>query len=213
MFNTPPNLNTSHPLTSPSPAGLRRLPLWYQYPLCARAPYGFVFYYGVKVFNLAVGAPCNFLVVWQIARKKSDTSTSDIFIFNLAVLDAYFCLMTPVEMVNHLLLDDPGIWYFQRLAYGVKDLAVLFLVSSQKEFTSFPPTWKVPVTLGSYRNNSKATRRGSITSRLLSRKSVSPREAKLNLLHLQILKISLKEGSAFNRFLRRNLKMNPNIRF
>lgn len=129
MFNTTPNLNTSQPLTSPSPAGLRRLPLWYQYPLCARAPYGFVFYYGVKMFNLAVGAACNVLVIWQIATKKSDASTSDIFIFNLAVLDAYFCLMTPVEMVNLLLLDHSGIWYFQRFAYGVKDLAVLFLVS------------------------------------------------------------------------------------
>lgn len=123
------DLNTSLSLNSTSPTGPRRLPLWYQYPLCAGAPYGFLFYYGIKIFNLAVGAPCNFLVIWQIATKKSDTSTSDIFIFNLAVLDAYFCLMAPVEMVNHLLLDDSRIWYFQRFGYGVKDLAVLFLVS------------------------------------------------------------------------------------
>lgn len=140
MFNTTLSLNTSH-MNSTCPAGLRRLPPWYQYPLCAVAPYGFVFYYGVKVFNLAVGTACNFLVIWQIATKKSDTSTSDIFIFNLAILDAYFCLMTPIEIVNHLLLDDSQIWYFQRFAYGVKDLAVLFLVSLiftvQKEI---PPT-------------------------------------------------------------------------
>lgn len=150
MFNTTLTLNTSPHMNSTSPAGLRRLPLWYQYPLCAGAPYGFVFYYGVKMLNLAVGTPCNFLVIWQIATKKSDTSTSDIFIFNLAVLDAYFCLMTPVEMVNHLLLDDSRIWYSQRFAYGVKDLAVLFLVSLiftvQKEFTSLPPACKVTVT-------------------------------------------------------------------
>lgn len=133
--------NSSHYINSTSPTGLH-LPLWYQYPLCAEAPYGFIFYYGVKMFNLVVGAPCNFLVIWQIATKKNDTSTSDIFIFNLAVLDAYFCLMAPVEIVNHLLLDDSRIWYFQRFAYGVKDLAVLFLVSSAftvlKGFSSLP---------------------------------------------------------------------------
>lgn len=149
MFNTTLNLNAS-PMNSTSRAGLRRLPLWYQYPLCAGAPYGFVFYYAVKMFNLAVGAPCNFLVIWQISTKKSDTCTSDIFIFNLAVLDAYFCLMTPVEMVNYLLLDDSGIWYFQRFAYGVKDLAVLFLVSLifpvHKDVTSLPPTCTLTVT-------------------------------------------------------------------
>lgn len=125
MFSTAPNLTTN----STPPADLRTPPLWYQYPVCAGTPYGFVFYYGVKMFNLVVGAPCNFLVIWQIATKKSDTCTSDIFIFNLAVLDAYFCLTTPVDLVNNLLLDDSRIWYAQRFAYGVKDLAVLFLVS------------------------------------------------------------------------------------
>ncbi|TWW58974.1 G-protein coupled receptor 35-like [Takifugu flavidus] len=128
MVHTSLNHSTSHYMNSTSPTGLHGLPLWYQYPLCAGAPYGFIFYYGVKMFNLVVGAPCNFLVIWQIATKKSDASTSDIFIFNLAVLDTYFCLMTPVELVNHLLLDDSRIWYFQRFAYGLKDLAVLFLV-------------------------------------------------------------------------------------
>ncbi|XP_026215401.1 P2Y purinoceptor 1-like [Anabas testudineus] len=101
---------------------------WYEFPECAVAPYAFVFYYVVKVLNLAVGTPCNVLVMWQIATKKTDTSTSDIFIFNLALLDAYFCVMTPVEMVNRILLDDSRIWYFQRFAYGIKDVAPLFLM-------------------------------------------------------------------------------------
>ncbi|KAI4893899.1 hypothetical protein NFI96_013424 [Prochilodus magdalenae] len=102
-------------------------PPWYQYPECAVAPYGFVFYFGVKVLNLVLGFPTNLLVMWQIATRKSEGSTSDIFIFNLAVLDAYFCLMTPVDIVNRIYLDDAGIWYFQRFAYGVKDAAPLFL--------------------------------------------------------------------------------------
>ncbi|XP_077381442.1 P2Y purinoceptor 1 [Festucalex cinctus] len=103
-------------------------PLWYQYQMCAVAPYGFVFYYGVKVLNLLVGAPCNGLVIWQIGAKKSDACTSDVFILNLAILDAYFCLMMPTELLNSLLLDDVRIWYLQRFSYGVKDAGVLFLV-------------------------------------------------------------------------------------
>lgn len=129
MFNTTLNPDTNLDVNHSSPSGPRGPPPWYQFPACAVAPYGFVFYFGVKVFNLAVGAPCNFLVIWQIATKKSDASTSDIFIFNLAVLDAYFCLMTPVEMVNRLLTDDNRVWYSQRFAYGIKDVAPLFLVS------------------------------------------------------------------------------------
>lgn len=102
-------------------------PLWYQFEACAVAPYGFVFYFGVKVLNLAVGFPTNALVMWQIMTKKSEGSTSDIFILNLSVLDAYFCLMTPVDMVNRLYLNNKGVWYFQRFAYGLKDMAPLFL--------------------------------------------------------------------------------------
>ncbi|XP_033932827.1 G-protein coupled receptor 35-like [Pseudochaenichthys georgianus] len=103
-------------------------PPWFQFSVCSVAPYGFIFYFGVKVFNLLVGTPCNVLVLWQIASRKSDACTSDIFIFNLAVMDAFFCLVTPIEMVNRLLLDDQRIWYFQRFAYGIKDVAPLYLV-------------------------------------------------------------------------------------
>ncbi|KAI4792516.1 hypothetical protein KUCAC02_033330, partial [Chaenocephalus aceratus] len=99
-----------------------------KFSVCSVAPYGFIFYFGVKVFNLLVGTPCNVLVLWQIASRKSDACTSDIFIFNLAVMDAFFCLVTPIEMVNRLLLDDQRIWYFQRFAYGIKDVAPLYLV-------------------------------------------------------------------------------------
>lgn len=103
--------------------------LWYQHPQCAATSYAFIFYYGGKVLNLVVGTPCNVLVVWHIASRKSDASTSDIFFLNLAVLDAYFCLMTPIDLVNQMLLSNGRIWYFQHFAYGVKDSAPLFLVS------------------------------------------------------------------------------------
>ncbi|XP_038568722.1 G-protein coupled receptor 4 [Micropterus salmoides] len=128
MFNTTLNTTTNVFVNSTPTGGPRGPPPWYQFPVCAVAPYSFIFYFGVKVFNLAVGTPCNILVIWQIITKKSDASTSDIFIFNLAILDAYFCLMTPIELVNRLLLDDSRVWYSQRLAYGIKDMAPLFLV-------------------------------------------------------------------------------------
>lgn len=124
----------SHPLNSTAEAYANStahngLPPWYGFEACAVAPYSFIFYHGVKVLNLLVGTPCNFLVMWQIASKKSDATTSDTFFFNLAILDAYFCLMTPVELANRLFLGHPKIWKFQRFAYGVKDFAPVFLVS------------------------------------------------------------------------------------
>ncbi|XP_026870688.2 G-protein coupled receptor 35-like [Electrophorus electricus] len=101
--------------------------LWYQFDECSVAAYGFIFYFGVKVFNLAVGFPTNVLVMWQIATRKTEGTTSDMFIFNLAVVDALFCLMTPIDLINRLYLDDADIWYAQRFAYGIKDMAPLFL--------------------------------------------------------------------------------------
>lgn len=121
VSNLTTGLNTTTPVSDSGP------PPWYQYDVCAVAPYGFIFYFGVKVFNLAVGFPTNMLVMWLVATRKSEGSTSDIFIFNLAVLDAYFCLMTPIDMVNRMILDNKQIWHFQLFAYGVKDTAPLFL--------------------------------------------------------------------------------------
>ncbi|XP_034393499.1 proteinase-activated receptor 3 [Cyclopterus lumpus] len=126
MFNaTPSAADLSVNSTAPSGPGT---PPWYQFPVCAASPWAFIFYFGVKVLNLAVGTPCNALVIWQIASRKSDACTSDVFVFNLAVLDAFFCLMSPVDMLNRLLLDDRRVWFLQRFAYGLKDLAPLFLV-------------------------------------------------------------------------------------
>ncbi|ROL41827.1 G-protein coupled receptor 4 [Anabarilius grahami] len=102
-------------------------PLWYLFEACAEAPYWFVFYFGVKVLNLVAGVPLNALVMWQILKKKSEGSTSNIFIFNLSVLDAYFGLMTPVDLVNRLYFSNDHIWYSVRFAYGLKDVTPLFL--------------------------------------------------------------------------------------
>ncbi|XP_067314676.1 G-protein coupled receptor 4-like [Pseudorasbora parva] len=104
-----------------------KLPLWYLFEECAVAPHWFIFYFGVKVLNLVAGVPLNALVMWQILKKKSEGSTSDIFILNLSFLDAYFGLMTPVDLANRLYLSDDTIWYSVRFAYGLKDVTPLFL--------------------------------------------------------------------------------------
>ncbi|XP_016364932.1 G-protein coupled receptor 4 [Sinocyclocheilus rhinocerous] len=118
--------NTSALSLNSSVSGWRR-PLWYQYEVCVEAPHWFIFYFGVKVLNLVAGVPLNALVLWQILRKKSEGSTSDVFIFNLSILDAYFGLMTPVDMVNRLYFNNASVWYSQRFAYGLKDVTPLFL--------------------------------------------------------------------------------------
>ncbi|XP_023670238.2 hydroxycarboxylic acid receptor 2 [Paramormyrops kingsleyae] len=118
-------VNDSHPANSTT-LGSGPI-LWYQFDVCKSEPYGFVFYFFVKVLNMVVGIPANVMVMWHVTKKRADPSTSDIFIFNMALLDAFFSLVTPIELVNRLLLGDDRIWYFQRLAYGIKDVTPLFL--------------------------------------------------------------------------------------
>lgn len=118
--------NTSALSLNSSVPGWHRLP-WYQFEECAEAPHWFLLYFGVKVLNLVAGVPLNALVLWKILRKKSEGSTSDIFIFNLSILDAYFGLMTAVDLSNRLYFNDPSVWYSVRFAYGLKDVTPLFL--------------------------------------------------------------------------------------
>ncbi|TRY66698.1 hypothetical protein DNTS_011626 [Danionella cerebrum] len=118
--------NISSSTLNTTVSSLTRLP-WYQFEACAKVPHWFLLYYGVKVLNLVLGVPFNILVMWMILKKKSEGSTSDIFIFNLSVLDAYFGLMTPVDLVNRLYFNHPTIWYSVNFAYGLKDTTPLFL--------------------------------------------------------------------------------------
>ncbi|XP_065150113.1 P2Y purinoceptor 1-like [Paramisgurnus dabryanus] len=118
--------NVSALILNTSISGWRR-PLWYMYEECAVAPYGFIFYFSVKVINLIVGFPSNVLVMRHILTKKSEGSTSDIFFLNLSIIDAFFSLMTALDLFNRLYLDDEDVWYFLRFSYGVKDMAPLFL--------------------------------------------------------------------------------------
>ncbi|XP_053340740.1 proteinase-activated receptor 3-like [Clarias gariepinus] len=97
------------------------------YEICSHIPEVIIFYIGMQICNMVVGLPANLMVLWLIRHNKRDTSTSDIFIWHLAVLDIFFCLITPLEIANLLYLTTSSTWYVLRFFYGVKDLSALFL--------------------------------------------------------------------------------------
>ncbi|KAF5909438.1 proteinase-activated receptor 3-like, partial [Clarias magur] len=86
-----------------------------------------IFYLTTQFLNMVVGLPANIMVLWLIHRNRSDSTTSDIFIWHLAVRDSFFCLIPPLELANLLFLTTSGPWYVLRFFYGVKDLSPLFL--------------------------------------------------------------------------------------
>ncbi|KAL2100406.1 hypothetical protein ACEWY4_004800 [Coilia grayii] len=94
---------------------------------CKAMPAGFLFYLCLQFINLSLGVPANMMVLWLIHRSKGDSSTSDIFILQLAVLDILFCLMPPLELVNLMYVAAGNVWATLSFFYGVKDCSLLFL--------------------------------------------------------------------------------------
>ncbi|XP_028814866.1 proteinase-activated receptor 3-like [Denticeps clupeoides] len=94
---------------------------------CRDMPAGFMFYLSLQFINLFLGIPANLMVLWFIHKSKSDSSTSDIFILHLAVLDTMFCLMPPLEVINIMYLNTSNILTALSFFYGVKDCSLLFL--------------------------------------------------------------------------------------
>ncbi|XP_063065770.1 proteinase-activated receptor 3 [Engraulis encrasicolus] len=86
-----------------------------------------IWYFCLQFINLFLGLPANVMVLWLIRRSKGDSSTSDIFILHLAVLDTFFCLIPPLEYANLMYLTVDSTWYVLRFFYGVKDSSPLFL--------------------------------------------------------------------------------------
>ncbi|XP_069016638.1 proteinase-activated receptor 3 [Embiotoca jacksoni] len=97
------------------------------YESCENMPAVIIWYLCLQFTNMVVGIPANIMVLWLIRRNKGDSSTSDIFILHLAVLDMLFCFITPLELVNIVFLTSSSSWYVLRFFYGVKDSSPLFL--------------------------------------------------------------------------------------
>ncbi|XP_023677568.1 G-protein coupled receptor 4-like [Paramormyrops kingsleyae] len=75
----------------------------------------------VQVFNVFLGLPANILVMVTIYRNRREPSTSDMFIFLLAFMDAYFGVMVPISFLNLYYWQSVEGWRAIKFAYGVKD--------------------------------------------------------------------------------------------
>ncbi|XP_077354157.1 proteinase-activated receptor 3 [Festucalex cinctus] len=97
------------------------------YEGCREMPAVLIWYLGLQFVNMFLGIPANIMVLWLIRKNKGDSSTSDIFILHLAVLDVLFCLIPPLELANIVFLTTSSTWYVLRFFYGMKDSSPLFL--------------------------------------------------------------------------------------
>ncbi|XP_031716010.1 proteinase-activated receptor 3 [Anarrhichthys ocellatus] len=97
------------------------------YEKCKDTPAVLIWYLGLQFINMFLGIPANLMVLWLIHKSKGDSSTSDIFICHLAILDVLFCLTPPLELANIVFLTTSSTWYVLRFFYGIKDSSPLFL--------------------------------------------------------------------------------------
>lgn len=97
------------------------------YEICIHMPAVLIWYLTLQFINMFVGIPANITVLWLIHKNKRDSSTSDIFIIHLAILDVFFCLIPPLELANIVYLTTSSTWYVLRFFYGIKDSSPLFL--------------------------------------------------------------------------------------
>lgn len=97
------------------------------YEGCRDMPAVLIWYLGLQFINMFLGIPANLMVLWLIHKNKGDSSSSDIFILHLAVLDVLFCLIPPLELANIVFLTTTTTWYVLRFFYGIKDSSPLFL--------------------------------------------------------------------------------------
>uniref|UniRef100_W5LX93 G-protein coupled receptors family 1 profile domain-containing protein n=1 Tax=Lepisosteus oculatus TaxID=7918 RepID=W5LX93_LEPOC len=54
----------------------------------------------VEVITVILGLPANAKVLWIMLKTRADSSTSDIFTANLALIDILFCSMITLEIIN-----------------------------------------------------------------------------------------------------------------
>ncbi|XP_041093734.1 chemokine XC receptor 1-like [Polyodon spathula] len=85
---------------------------------CRDHPAGFVFWSAIEILTAILGLPANVTVLWILLRKESALSSSEVFILNLAVMDALFCLNTPVDIFNDYFMDNPIVYLVTHFVYN-----------------------------------------------------------------------------------------------
>ncbi|XP_041093731.1 chemokine XC receptor 1-like [Polyodon spathula] len=73
---------------------------------CKDNPAGFVFWMAMEILTDFLGLPANVRVLWILLRRQTALSSSDVFILNLAVMDALFCLNSPISFSNYFFLKN-----------------------------------------------------------------------------------------------------------
>ncbi|KAM3600076.1 uncharacterized protein V6R79_017008 [Siganus canaliculatus] len=94
---------------------------------CKNMPAALIWYLGLQLTNMFLGIPANIMVLWLIHKNKGDCSSSDIFIFQLAILDVLFCFGLPLELAGTVFLTPSSIWVAMRIFFALKDSSPLFL--------------------------------------------------------------------------------------
>ncbi|XP_066561819.1 G-protein coupled receptor 4-like [Amia ocellicauda] len=113
-------INSSLPLNNSKP-NVTEKP-WTAFEGCEEMPAGVLFDLSVQIFNIFLGIPANVMVFWLLVRNTGESSTSDIYIFNLSILDGLFGCLVPLSLVNLFLLHSKDAWYAQKFSYGIKDM-------------------------------------------------------------------------------------------
>lgn len=97
------------------------------YEYCKDMPAVLIWYLAFQFINMLLGIPANLLVLWVIHKSSTDSSTSDVFILHLALLDVLFCLIPPLELANIIFFTSSSTQYILYFFYGIKDSSPLFL--------------------------------------------------------------------------------------
>ncbi|XP_078812419.1 uracil nucleotide/cysteinyl leukotriene receptor [Oryzias latipes] len=98
-----------------------------RYEQCKDKPAVLIWYLSLQFTNMLLGIPTNLMVLWLIHKSKKDSSTSDIFISQLAILDVLFCLIPPLELVTLVFFNNISSRHALLFFYGIKDFSPLFL--------------------------------------------------------------------------------------
>ncbi|XP_041089996.1 hydroxycarboxylic acid receptor 2-like [Polyodon spathula] len=86
--------------------------------VCQRESADFAFQATVELLTMIVGFPANVMVLWVLLCRKSAVSSAEIFLLNLAVMDALVCLSAPLGTLNSL-LDDYSILRATQFQYFI----------------------------------------------------------------------------------------------
>ncbi|MBN3306620.1 GP83A protein, partial [Amia calva] len=96
--------------------------------ICKDRIAGFMFFRIVESIIAIVGFPANLRTLQVLWGRVAASYTSDVFIGNLAVLDALFCLFTPVTFVHCFNLNNPTIFGAVNFFFMINEIgAPLFL--------------------------------------------------------------------------------------